>query len=693
MENADGLQKVRNIGIVAHIDAGKTTTTERILYYSGVVHKMGEVHDGNTVMDWMAQERERGITITAAAISCQWRDCRINIIDTPGHVDFTVEVERSLRVLDGAVAIFDSVNGVEPQSETVWHQADTYRVPRIAFVNKMDRAGADFERAVGMMEKKLSMKPVAIQLPVGREETFAGVIDLIRMKAYSYNEQALGAEVIESEIPERYREESLYNREVMLEKVCDFDDELMQQVLETHTADERLIKRAIRTGVLANKIYPVLCGAAFKNKGIQQVLDAVVDFLPSPVDRGAVIGRHPQSADPVERRPSVDEPFSCLVFKIAADGHAGRLAFARVYSGQAGFKDSIINPRTGSKERLARIYQMHSNRRKQIETARAGDIVGIVGLKDTKTGDTLCDPKHPVCFEQMTFPQTVLARTIEPKSAAEEDKLTAALERLADEDPTCKVYIDSETGQRLISGMGELHLEILIDRLVREFNVEANVGKPQVAYRETVTKETTQRTEFSQLIGGKAQYAAVTLIVAPIQAARGVEFATETSIGNVAPLFIDAVRRGVLEATSGGEMTGYQMAGVSVRLCKLEIREDDTTEMACKIAGATAFRQACSAAEPALLEPLMKLEVVVPSDYVGAVVNDINSRRGKILGISVRGETQIVDAEVPLAAMFGYATALRSLTQGRALYTMQFDRYEQTARAVQDEILKKIGRA
>ncbi|MBD3392175.1 MAG: GTP-binding protein, partial [Chitinivibrionales bacterium] len=469
MDKSGALQRVRNIGIMAHIDAGKTTTTERILFYTGVVHRMGEVHDGNAVMDWMSQERERGITITSAAITCEWQGHQINIIDTPGHVDFTVEVERSLRVLDGAVAIFDSVGGVEPQSETVWHQADKYRVPRIAFVNKMDRSGADFDRVIGMMEKKLSMTPVALQIPLGKEDRFAGMVDLVRMKAYTYDEQSLGATIIEGDIPRESREDAAYHREMMLERICDFDDGLMHQLLESHDPDVDAMHRAVRAGVLANKICPVLCGAAFKNKGVQKLMDAIVDYLPSPLDRGAVPGNHPETGVSEQRLPGIDEPFSALVFKIASDAHTGRLAYARVYSGKAGFKDGLVNPRTKAKERMTRIYRMHSNRRKQQQAAGAGEIVGLVGLKNTKTGDTLCDPQKPIVFEEMVFPQPVISRSIEPKTAAEEDKLQGALERLADEDPTCSVQIDPDTGQRLISGMGELHLEVLVDRLVREF--------------------------------------------------------------------------------------------------------------------------------------------------------------------------------------------------------------------------------
>ncbi len=692
MDKAIGLARLRNIGIMAHIDAGKTTTTERILYYTGVVHKMGEVHDGNAVMDWMVQERERGITITSAAISCEYNGHQINIIDTPGHVDFTVEVERSLRVLDGAVAIFDSVGGVEPQSETVWHQADKYRVPRIAFVNKMDRAGADFERVIAMMEKRLSLTPVAVQIPLGTEESFEGVIDLITMKACTYDSESLGAKEIVGEIPEHFQDDAQYHREVLLEKICDYDDELMERMLESHSADESLIRRALRSAVVANTVCPVLCGAAFKNKGVQRLMDAIVAYLPSPLDRGEVVGRDPESGTPVARQPSSEEAFSALVFKIASDAHTGRLAYARVYSGAAGFKDGLINPRTKAKERMTRIYRMHANRRKQLQTAEVGEIVGIVGLKDTTTGDTLCDPKSPVVYEEMHFPIPVVSRAIEPKSAADEEKLQNALARLVDEDPTCSVHNDPETGQRLIAGMGELHLEVLIDRLVREFNVEAFVGKPQVAYRETISQRNREVLEFSQPIAGKMQFASIVMEVKPIEPGSGVAFVSRVSEGQAPQAFVEAVKQGVMEASSGGEMSGYPLAGVGVTLEKLGIREDDTTEMSCKIAGSLAFRQACTNAQSWLLEPMMSLEVVVPEAFVGPVINDLNGRRGRIIGVSSRGEMQLVDGEAPLAEMFGYATALRSLTQGRAVYTMQFDRYERAGKAVQEAVLKRIGR-
>jgi elongation factor G len=691
---ASSLDKLRNIGIMAHIDAGKTTTTERVLFYSGILHKMGEVHDGNAVMDWMQQERERGITITSAATTCLWNDYQINIIDTPGHVDFTVEVERSLRVLDGAVAIFDSVGGVEPQSETVWHQADKYNVPRIAFVNKMDRVGADFNRVCTMMEKKLKCIPVALQLPIGVDETFEGVVDLISMEAYRYSEENFGIEVIKSEIPKSMNKKAQKYREIMLEKICDFNDDLMECMLDGKDFENELIYSAIRKGVIDGKIFPVLCGSAFKNKGVQQLLDAVVLYLPSPLDRGAIAGNNPKTGEEITRLPDVKEPFSCLIFKIASDSHTGRLAYARAYSGSAGFKDSIMNPRTGSKERLMRIFQLHSNRRKPVQKIEAGDILGLVGLKSTATGDTLCAAKHPITYEKMTFPDPVISVTIEPKSATGEEKLNAALERLVDEDPTCAVNTDKETGQRLISGMGELHLEILIDRLKREFNVEVYSGKPQVSYRETVTSDARVELEYLQPVAGKTQYAQVTLSIEPSEAEKGVQFISKVPDATDAQSkeFIAAVKQGISEASSGGELAGFQVTDVKVTLEDLRLREDESTSMACKIAGSMAFRKACLDGEMAIMEPVMQLEIVAPDEYVGAVINDLNSRRGKVLSISTRGGQQIVDAESPLSEMFGYATALRSLTQGRAVYTMQFSQYECVGAVVQEEILKRIGR-
>ena len=692
MEKTFSLGNVRNIGIMAHIDAGKTTTTERILYYTGIIHRIGEVDDGNTVMDWMQQERERGITITSAAITTEWKGVRINIIDTPGHVDFTIEVERSLRVLDGAVAIFDSVGGVEPQSETVWRQADKYNVPRIAFVNKMDRTGADFNNVVAMMKEKLNSVAVPLQLPVGKEDTFTGIVDLIRMKQYHYGEEDCGATVVESEIPQAFVEEAEKRRHMMLETICDFDEELMHQLLEEKQPDAALVKKAIRTGVLAGKINPVLCGASFKNKGVQQLIEAIVDYLPSPLDRSVVHGFDPKAGHEVARNADDAEPFCALVFKIVADAHIGRLAFARAYSGVIDLKSTLLNPRTDSRERITRIFRMHSNKRKPEQSMHAGEIMGLAGLKDTSTGDTICDPDHPISLERMTFPQTVISRSIEPKSTSDEERLNIALARLADEDPTCTVNVDQETGQTIISGMGELHLEILIDRLVREFNVEAHIGKPQVSYRETVIAGASETFEMSQLIGGKNQYAKLVLSVEPIDPSLGTEFRCTIAEKSVPAEFVKAAQQGIVETSSGGVMSGYPLTGVRTILKGMTFREDDSTEMAFKIAGSMAFKNACVKCTPTLLEPVMKIEVVVPADYMGAVINDLNARRGKISGIAARTDAQIIDAEAPLSEMFGYATMLRSLTQGRAVYTMQFDHYERTTKTVQDEVLKRIGR-
>jgi len=663
------------------------------LFYTGVVHRMGEVHDGNTVMDWMDQERERGITITSAAVTTAWRDHQITIIDTPGHVDFTIEVERSLRVLDGAIAIFDSVGGVEPQSETVWRQADKYNVPRIAFVNKMDRVGADFPNAVSMMESKLRAHPVVMQLPVGKEESFTGVVDLVRMKAYRYDDTELGAKVAEYEIPDGMRDEALHYREMMLEKASDFDDELMSQILDGVEVQVPLVYRAIRNGVLRGGIHPVLCGSAFKNKGIQQLLDAVVEYLPSPLDRGEVHGADPQTKATVGRIPRDDQPFAALVFKIATDPHVGRLAYARTYSGSVDIKSAVLNPRTNTRERIMRIVRFHSNKRKPEERMRTGDILGIVGLRDTKTGDTICDPTKPIVFEAMTFPNPVIARSVEPKNTKDLDKLNEALGRLVDEDPTCVVTTDKETGQTLLSGMGELHLDILLDRLAREFGVQTHVGKQQVSYRESIQAEHSEVYEFSQLIGGKHHFARVTLRLKPVDCTKPVVVVErKAGVEGVPRQFVDAVRQGVTEACSGGMLSGYPVLGIEVTIDRVEFREDDSTEMAFKIAGASAFNHTCAKCKPTVLEPMMQVEVVAPEEYVGTVINDLNSRRGKISAIHSRKDGQVVDGEAPLSEMFGYATALRSLTQGRAAYTMQFGRYDQTTPQVQEGILRSIGR-
>ncbi|MCX7726557.1 MAG: elongation factor G, partial [Chitinispirillaceae bacterium] len=670
------LEKVRNIGIMAHIDAGKTTTTERILFYTGITHRMGEVHDGNTVMDWMIQERERGITITAAATTCKWRDCRITIIDTPGHVDFTIEVERSLRVLDGAVAIFDSVGGVEPQSETVWRQADKYNIPRISFVNKMDRVGADFENVLSMMQSKLGVKPVALQVPIGEGEDFKGIIDLIDMRAWYFDEESLGVKMIEEDIPSSLVEKASLMREVMIEGIADYNEELMSAVIEGTSITSEMIRRAIRKGTLEGKVFPVLCGSAFKNKGIQKLLDAIVDYFPSPIDRGGIVGSNPKTGERVERFPDFKQPFSALVFKIASDVHVGRLAYLRVYSGRSSMKDTYYNPRTGVREKISRIFRMHANKRHAEQIMLAGDILAVVGLKDTTTGDTLCDPAFPIVYEHMTFPEPVLSCAIEPKSSVDEEKLVNALERLTDEDPTCKVKVDQETGQRLISGMGELHVEILIDRLRREFNVEVNVGKPEVAYRESITQKVEEGIEISQIIGGKSQYAKVLISVEPTDPSKGIEFESIVKSEEGIENFITAIKQGVYESSSGGVMSGYPLLGIRVLLKEIGYRIEDSTEMAFKIAGITAFTKACEKGGPAILEPIMKIEIVTPGEHTGSIINDMNSRGGKIIRITQRKDVFVIDAEAPLAEMFGYATALRSLTQGRASYTMQFDSYK-----------------
>lgn len=692
MDSENDPQLVRNIGIISHIDAGKTTTTERILFYTGIVHRMGEVHDGNTVMDWMQQERERGITITAAAISCGWENFRINIVDTPGHVDFTVEVERSLRVLDGAVAIFDSVGGVEPQSETVWRQADFYNVPRIAYVNKMDRVGSDFFNVVSMIERKLRSNPVPIQLPIGAGDSFDGIVDLVKMVAFRYPAEMFGAQVDVCEIPGEMLAQAQQYRERMLEKVCDFDEELMGAMLDGAPITEESIHRAIRAGVVTNKINPVMCGSSFKNKGIQQILDAVAHYLPSPLDRGSVSGTDPVKGAIVTRKLVASEPFSALVFKIASDAHVGRLGFARVYSGRVPSRVVLVNPRTGTKERISRVFRMHSSKRNPLEEMHAGDIVALVGLRDTKTGDTICDAKNLIVYEEMHFPKPVIFRSIEPRSAGEEKKLDSALERLVDEDPTVAVDVDKETGQKIIGGMGELHLEILIDRLVREFNVEAHVGKPQVAYRETILHAQAAEIEFAQVVGGKNLYASCRVTLKPAVGATEIEFVSKVNDPGVPGEYVEAVRKGIVEGGFGGVLSGYPVQAIQAELNSIGYKEDESNEMAFKIAGAQIFQKICNAASPTILEPLMKLEVTVPAEYMGAVINDLNSRRGHVLGIEARRDIQIIDAGVPLSEMFGYATALRSISQGRASYSMRFDKYEAVGEQIQNEILKRIGR-
>ncbi len=688
------LERTRNIGIMAHIDAGKTTTTERILYYTGRTHRMGEVHEGAATMDWMAQEQERGITITSAATTCEWRDHRINIIDTPGHVDFTVEVERSLRVLDGAVAVFDSVAGVEPQSETVWRQADRYRVPRIAYVNKMDRIGADFARAVQTMIDRLGATAVPIQLPIGQEAEFGGIIDLIRMNAITYGDD-LGTKVDVVEIPADMADEATLAREALIEAVADHDDELAEAYLEGEDiAPERLIA-AIRAAVLDISITPVLCGSSFKNKGVQPLLDAVVDFLPSPLDVPPATGVDPGSEEEIVRPSDASQPFAALAFKVMSDPYVGRLTYLRVYSGQVSSGAGIINATKGArKERLGRLLMMHANHREDVDAASAGDIVAAVGLKTTTTGDTLCDPANPVVLEQMTFPEPVIGLAIEPKTKADQEKLSVALQRLSDEDPTFRVRTDEETGQTVISGMGELHLEIIVDRLMREFGVDANVGAPQVAYRETVRKRVDKvEGRFVRQTGGRGQYGHVYLALEPNEPGAGFLFENKIVGGSVPKEYIPSVSEGVREALEGGIIAGYPMVDVKVQLIDGSYHDVDSNEAAFKIAGSMAAREGARRASPVLLEPLMAVEVVTPKEFVGTVVGDLTSRRGRIGGMEERGLTGVIKAEVPLSEMFGYATSVRSATQGRATFTMQFAHYSEVPHSISEEIRQKVGAA
>jgi len=684
------LKDYRNIGIMAHIDAGKTTTTERILYYTGVSHKIGEVHEGTATMDWMEQEQERGITITSAATTCSWRDININIIDTPGHVDFTIEVERSLRVLDGAVAVFCSVGGVEPQSETVWRQADKYGVPRLAFINKMDRVGADFFRGVQMIKDRLKANPLPIQLPVGKEEHFKGVIDLVRMKAVIWTDESLGADYHEEEIPADLLEEAQEYREKMIEEISSHDDALMGKYLSGEVLTEQEIMSAIRTGTIAIKFCPVICGSSFKNKGVQNLLDAVVDYMPSPMDIPAIKGIDVDSGAEVERIASDAEPFSALGFKIMTDPFVGQLTFFRVYSGVANAGSYIYNSTKGKKERLGRILKMHANKREEIKEVFAGDIAAAVGLKYTTTGDTLCDEDKQVILESIDFPEPVISIAIEPKTKAEQEKLGFGLQKLASEDPSFRVKTDEETGQTIISGMGELHLEIIVDRLKREFKVEANVGKPQVAYRETITKKVKVEGKFVRQSGGRGQYGHVWLEVEPQEAGKGFEFVDAIKGGVVPREYIPAVGKGAQEATDNGVLAGFPVVDVKVTLIDGSYHEVDSSEMAFKIAGSMGFKEGCAKAGPIILEPIMSVEVVVPEDYMGDVIGDLNSKRGRIMGMDSRAGAQIVSAMVPLASMFGYSTDLRSATQGRATYAMTFDHYEPVPKSVAEEIIAKV---
>ena len=685
------LSKTRNIGIIAHIDAGKTTCTERILFYTGITYKIGEVHEGTAVMDWMEQEQERGITITSAATTCFWKEHQINIIDTPGHVDFTIEVERSLRVLDGAVGIFDSVAGVEPQSETVWRQANRYKVPRIAFINKMDRIGADFDRCVQMMTDRLKANPIPFQLPLGKEDQFRGVIDLWQMKAIVFDDSSKGAQFTLQEIPEEFLEKAKQYRETLMESVVESEDALLQKYLEGKTLTEEEFKRAARKATLAMKITPVFCGAAFKNKGVQQLLDGVVELLPSPLDLPPVAGIDPDDKEKkLTRKPSPKEPFSALAFKIMNDAFVGQLTFFRVYSGHLSAGSYVYNATKGKKERVARLLRMHANKREEIKEVSAGDIAAAVGWKYTVTGDTLTEEKHPILLESMEFPEPVISVAIEPKTNADEEKLGISLQKLALEDPSFRVKIDHETGQTLLSGMGELHLEIIVDRLHREFKVAANVGRPQVAYKEAISKVVEAEGKYIRQAGGRGQYGHVWLKLEPQERGKGFEFVDAVVSGAIPREFISSVAKGVQEATETGVLASFPLVDVKATLFDGSFHDVDSSEIAFKIAGSMALKEAAKNAGPVLLEPIMSVEVVVPEDFVGVVTGDLNGRRGRIHRTEVRQDSQVIGAEVPLATMFGYSTDLRSITQGRASYTMQFAHYEPAPKNIADEVVKKI---
>ena len=686
------LENTRNIGIMAHIDAGKTTTTERILYYTGVNYKLGETHEGTATMDWMEQEQERGITITSAATTCFWKNHRINIIDTPGHVDFTVEVERSLRVLDGSVTVMCAKGGVEPQSETVWRQADHYHVPRMIYVNKMDIMGADFYNVLRMIDERLKCNAVPIQLPIGKEAEFRGIIDLVEMNADVYYDE-MGKDMRVEEIPEDMRELAEEYREKMLDAVSMFDDEIMEMYLEGKEIPTAKIRAAIRKATVAVEMIPVVCGTSYRNKGVQKLLDAIVDYMPAPTDIPAIEGINPKTDEEDKREPSDDEPFSALAFKIMTDPYVGRLSFFRVYSGTLNTGSSVLNSTKNVRERMGRILQMHANHREDIETVYSGDIAAAVGLKNTTTGDTLCDEKHPIILESMEFPEPVIRVAIEPKTKAGQEKMGIALMKLAEEDPTFKTYTDEETGQTIIAGMGELHLEIIVDRLLREFKVEANVGAPQVAYKETITKAVDQDTKYARQSGGKGQYGHVKIHVEPNESGKGYEFVNATVGGSVPKEYIPAVDAGIQGAMLAGVLAGYPVVDVKVTLYDGSYHEVDSSEMAFKIAGSMAFKEACQKAGPTLLEPIMKVSVIVPDEYMGDVIGDLNSRRGQIQGFEARSGAQQIDAFVPLAEMFGYATDLRSRTQGRGQYTMEPSHYIEIPKSIQEKIIdQRTGR-
>jgi len=693
VERQYSLEKTRNIGIMAHIDAGKTTTTERILYYTGRSYKIGEVHEGTATMDWMVQEQERGITITSAATTCFWRDCRVNIIDTPGHVDFTVEVERSLRVLDGAVAILDAVSGVEPQTETVWRQADKYRVPRMVYVNKMDRIGADFFQCIDLVRERLGAHPVALQIPIGREDQYRGLVDLIDEVGlvWTDDDDSLGKEYTKIEIPADMKEQVKEYREKMIEGLAEVDEPLMEKYVHGEAITPAELKAAVRKGTIGMKLFPILCGASFKNKGVQPLLDAVIDYLPSPLDIPPIQGINPETKETEERKAADDAPFAALAFKIMNDQHVGQLVFLRVYSGTLEAGSGVYNSTKDKKERVGRLLRMHANKKEEVEAVAAGDIAAAIGLKLTTTGDTLCDPDRPIVLESMTFPEPVIAVAIEPKTRADEEKLGVSLSRLALEDPTFRVTSDEETAQTLIHGMGELHLEIIVDRLLREFRVEANVGKPQVAYRETIRKKAEAQGRYVRQTGGRGQYGDVYLEVEPNEAGKGFEFENKIVGGSIPREYIPAVEKGIREALDTGVLAGYPMVDIKVRLTDGSYHDVDSSEMAFKIAASMGFKEACRRAKAVLLEPVMDVEVVTPEEYMGAIVGDLNSRRGRIASMEARGSSQVIRATVPLGQMFGYATEMRSMTQGRATYTMQFSRYEEVPPAIAEEIMAKVA--
>ncbi|HXM62127.1 MAG TPA: elongation factor G [Terriglobales bacterium] len=684
------LERCRNIGIMAHIDAGKTTTTERILFYTGKTHRIGEVHEGTATMDWMEQEQERGITITSAATTCSWRDVRINIIDTPGHVDFTAEVERSLRVLDGAVAVFDAVHGVQPQSEKVWRQADKYGVPRICFINKIDKMGADFEHAVDTIRKRLNAKPIAIQIPIGQEDKFKGVVDLIEMKSIIWQDDTIGAEYITGPIPAELQKKAEAFHTQLVETVAENDDEILHKFLEGEAISAEELRASLRKSTIDLKLFPVVVGTAFKNKGVQPLLDAVVDYLPSPLDAGEVKGTNPDNGEIITRHPDDKEPFSALAFKIMADPFVGQLTFIRVYSGQIKSGDSVLCAGRRRTERIGRLLKMHANKREDISEIMAGDICAAVGLKNVSTGDTICHESHPITLESITFAVPVISVAVEPKTKADQEKMGMALGRLAQEDPTFKVHTDPDSGQTIISGMGELHLEIIVDRMMREYKVEANVGKPQVAYRETIRKKAEAEGKYIRQTGGRGQYGHAKIRIEPQEPGKGYEFVNDIVGGSVPKEFIKPIDQGIKEAMEGGVLAGYEMVDVKATLYDGSYHDVDSNEMAFKIAGSMAFKEAARKASPVLLEPVMSVEVVTPEDYAGVIMGDLSSRRGRIEGMEHRAGSQVIKAIVPLAEMFGYATHMRSSTQGRAEYSMHFARYEEAPRSVSEEIIARV---